>query len=336
MAHELTIDAGTGRAEMAWAGQTPWHGLGQELDADAPMSDWIAAAGMGWKVRASVPLYADHTGCLRPFQGRKVLHRSDTGHALGVVSDAYKPVHPAQILEFFAELVDSRGYKLETAGTLYGGRKYWALARVMSDTPVIDPRDKVGRFLLLSTTADGSSATEARDTDVRVVCHNTITAAERTAAKHAWSHRQEWCPERAKADLQLVDRDTAEGRFHRQMVRFRALAERALTGREREDLTLKLFGIEDPWQLTDEGRQRVFGLKAPGRLRELTNGGGALVGETLDGAGKDTAWGWLNAVTQHADWEAQARSQSGRLDSAWFGRGAERKRRALELALATV
>lgn len=335
MAHELTIAADTGRAEMAYAGEVPWHGLGQALDPDAPMEDWIAAAGMGWTVRSSVPLYADHTGCLRRFHGRMVLHRSDTGAPLGVVSAGYEPVHPRQVLEFFGELVDGQGYRLETAGTLFGGRKFWALARVMHDTPVLDPRDKVGRFLLLATTADGSASTTATDTDVRVVCNNTITAALRADARASWSHRSEWDAAAARRRLGLVDRDTAEGRFHAQMCRFRALAERPLTGREREDLTLKLFGVDDPWQLTEDGRAKLFALKAPGRVRELAEAGDGLMGGAFDGAGR-TAWGWLNAVTQWADHGAQARSQSGRLDSAWFGRNAQRKRAALDLALAAL
>ena len=57
-----------------------------------------------------------------------------------------------------------------------------------------------------------------------------------------------------------------------------------------------------------------------------------------DGAGrgselasaKNTAYGLLNAVTEFVDHERRARSTDNRLDSAWFGKGAQIKQRALE------
>ena len=50
-------------------------------------------------------------------------------------------------------------------------------------------------------------------------------------------------------------------------------------------------------------------------------------------AAKGTAWGLLCAVTEFVDHERRARSQEYRLDSAWFGQGANLKQRALEQAL---
>lgn len=53
-------------------------------------------------------------------------------------------------------------------------------------------------------------------------------------------------------------------------------------------------------------------------------------------AAKDTAWGLLCAVTEFVDHERQARSSENRLDSAWFGNGAQMKQKALEQALQLV
>ena len=50
-------------------------------------------------------------------------------------------------------------------------------------------------------------------------------------------------------------------------------------------------------------------------------------------AAKNTAWGLLCAVTEFVDHERQARSTENRLDSAWFGNGAQMKQQALEKAL---
>ena len=48
---------------------------------------------------------------------------------------------------------------------------------------------------------------------------------------------------------------------------------------------------------------------------------------------KGTAWGLVNAVTEYVDHQRRARSTDNRLDSAWFGVGAQIKQRALDQAL---
>jgi hypothetical protein len=63
-----------------------------------------------------------------------------------------------------------------------------------------------------------------------------------------------------------------------------------------------------------------------------------------DGAGRgaalpsarNTAYGLLNAVTEFVDHERRARSTDNRLDSAWFGKGAQIKQRALDRTLELV
>ena len=51
---------------------------------------------------------------------------------------------------------------------------------------------------------------------------------------------------------------------------------------------------------------------------------------------KGTAYGLLNAVTEYVDHDKRARSNDTRLDSAWFGQGAQLKQEALKTALALV
>ncbi|MCC5888652.1 MAG: DUF932 domain-containing protein, partial [Gammaproteobacteria bacterium] len=67
------------------------------------------------------------------------------------------------------------------------------------------------------------------------------------------------------------------------------------------------------------------------RVHQLYGGAGR--GSELATA-KGTAWGLLNAVTEFVDHERRSRSSDYRLDSAWFGQGAQLKSEALEAALA--
>ena len=175
MAH--MIDTTTGRAAMAYTGQTPWHGLGQALTPGADIDTWTREAGLGYTVLESPVQYSTPAATeLQAWPARKVLHRSDTGAPLAVVSDSYNVVQPGQVMDFFRQLVDLGGFQLETAGALSDGRRVWALASVGDAAPVVDG-DLVKPYLLLGTSYDGTMATVAKFTAIRVVCNNTITAA---------------------------------------------------------------------------------------------------------------------------------------------------------------
>ena len=63
---------------------------------------------------------------------------------------------------------------------------------------------------------------------------------------------------------------------------------------------------------------------------ELFNGRAR--GADLPGS-RGTAWGFVNAVTEYADYHVRARSDDTRLNSAWFGRGNATKNRAYAVAM---
>jgi hypothetical protein len=143
MSHELTIRE-NGSVEMAFrqGSQLPWHfreTSPQQVPPDASVEDWVVAAGMTWDVlSASVQYTAD--GALHAFDNRYVLHRSDTLAPLGIVSEDYCILQPREVITFFDDLVKTVGLQLDTAGTLFGGKRFWALAEIGEDC-IIDNRD---------------------------------------------------------------------------------------------------------------------------------------------------------------------------------------------------
>jgi len=164
--------------QMAYVGATPWHGLGNRLTQKQPLEVWQREAGMNWQIQDSpVHFKADTVGNLstiHSFPEQKVLYRSDTKAPLSVVSNRYQVVQPREVLEFYRDLTEVSGYELETAGVLKGGRKFWALARTGQGT-ALKGNDQVNGYLLLATSCDGTLATTATPTTVRVVCNNTLT-----------------------------------------------------------------------------------------------------------------------------------------------------------------
>ena len=169
-------------SSMAYTGQAPWHELGNYLPAQQPIEVWAKAAGMDWQIESSPVQFGaamDEHGkqdLILPFDEHKVLYRSDNKQPLSVVSQRYQIVQPQEVLAFYRDLTEQAGYELETAGVLKEGRKFWALARTGKET-VIKGNDLVKGYLLLATSCDGTLATTATHTTVRVVCNNTLAVA---------------------------------------------------------------------------------------------------------------------------------------------------------------
>ena len=101
MSHELTqcLD---GKYEMAFVGETPWHGLGQELQQGASFDEWQKAAGMDWYIKSNMVEFQDsEKGTINAFKGQNVLYRSDNNEPLSIVTNRYKPVQPVEVLHIF-------------------------------------------------------------------------------------------------------------------------------------------------------------------------------------------------------------------------------------------
>ena len=328
MSHALTIRK-NGFTEMAYVGETPWHGLGQELEQDATLEQWQVAAGMDWRIRRSKVRYAtgdlaDPSTVMETMDDQLVLFREDTKASLGIVSPKYKVVQPKEVLEFFRDLVDGNGYKLHTAGTMFGGRKFWALASI-GESAVVVGEDKVDGYLLLSSSCDGTMPTTARFTTVRVVCNNTLSMALSGKAKREVSirHTSHFDAESVKQQLGL-----ARDNFGTFMKSARQLASVSMAQERASEFVATLL-TETKTVLGEDVRKS----KQFQKIMDLF--GSSAMGGTLAGT-EGTAWGVVNAVTEFVDHHARASTASHRMDSAWFGRGDGLKTQALERALSLV
>lgn len=316
-----------GKAEFAYVGEKAWHGLGNEMQPGASFEAWREAAGMDWDISRS-PVMMQTPAGLVSVDDKHVLYRSDNNLPLGIVSDNYKVLQPGEVLEFFRDVT---GYELETAGTLFGGRRFWGLARVSADDYIMDRDDKVGGYLLLSTSCDGTLATEARMTTVRVVCNNTLSLA-RAMGKAAFKSKHKSVFDASKAkDALGLNKTEIEETFATAMDNFRKMARNRVTTNDMVKMTLELFGY-DTENMSGEEFEKAKRKPLVSSVGTLAVTGRDLIGSNLAG-GNGTTWAWLNSVTQYVDHMARTKSESHRLDSAWFGKGDDLKQRAHEIAL---
>ena len=314
MAHELQT--------MAYIGNEPWHGLGNKLPANQSIEIWQREAGMNWEIEETDVLYSVSKGIgihLKPSYDNKVLYRSDNHEALSVVSKRYKTVQPKEVLEFYRDLTVAGGFQLETAGVLKHGRKLWALAKTGQEV-MLRGGDKVKGYLLLATSCDGSMATTAQFTSIRVVCNNTLQLAvgEKKGAVKV-PHSTTFDPIAVKRELGL-----GMSAWDSFMESITVMAERKVNKFETMHFLVEVLG--DPaLPLNEQPNQ-----KALQSVYSLFAGGGK--GSDMASA-SGTAWGLLNGVTEYVDHSRRAMSQDHRLDSAWFGAGASIKNKAFEEAL---
>lgn len=330
MSHELTIRE-NGFVEHAYIGERPWHGLGQELQPGAPIETWLKGAGMDWRVLKSKVRYAINKDAaerkdFREVPDQVVQLRSDTGAPLGIVGAKFRTVHPRDTLEFFRDLVAESGFELSTAGTLFGGSRFWALAKIGENSFVV-PGDAVEGNLLLVTAVDGSMHTTAAVVATRVVCNNTLRAAlgERGRKTIKVSHRSNFDASAVKDQLGI-----ARGSFANFIATARELTQRPMSLAEALVATGTILAPKPIAELTHEEADTLQSCKGFQSILALFNGKGQ--GSTLPGV-RGTRWGWLNAVTEYVDhYQGTSKTTADRrFDSSQFGPGAELKDRALEL-----
>ncbi|PYC20258.1 hypothetical protein DMO17_18865, partial [Aquipseudomonas alcaligenes] len=269
--------------QMAYVGDAPWHGLGNQLTQKQPIEVWQREAGMDWQILESpVHFKSDaigHLGTIHSFPEQKVLFRSDSKAPLSVVSRRYHTVQPREVLEFYRDLTEVSGYELETAGVLKGGRKFWALARTGQGT-ALKGNDQVNGYLLLATSCDGTLATTATPTTVRVVCNNTLTIAlDGTTRAIKVPHSTRFDPQAVKKQLGI-----AISQWDEFMYRMRALTDRKVKPKEALSFITTVMGDSSP---NAQQKEVVPNIRAMQKVESLFQGRGR--GSSLESA-SGTAW----------------------------------------------
>jgi len=321
MAHEVET--------MAYANETPWHGLGNKIDSSATIEEMLVAAGLDWSVSLRPIFIEAKDGTKINLPLRRALVRDSDNKVMTVCGDYWKPLQNKDALEFFREYTESGGATLETAGSLRGGKLIWALASIKKGFFVkgSNQRDAVKGYILLSSPHEVGQVIKVRTTATRVVCANTFAMAERDAVSYRQSHTTKFNAEAARESIQLAQDQIAKLEENANIlaakviseydsVRFLArLLDEVPEGESEEGFVKKL--LEDP-------SQRSHMLDAV--LDSVNNAPGAEPG---------TAWGLFNGVTHYADHVA-GRKQDTRLYNAWFGNQAKMKQTALDKLLEMV
>lgn len=303
---------------MAYAGETPWHGLGVQVPSDLSPAQMLEKAGLDWSVE-KVPAFATIDG-KKTAVGWSALVRSSDHEMLSVVSNDWNPVQNHEAFEFFHEYCAAGDMEMHTAGSLRGGQVVWALAKVKESFELFKG-DTVESYLLFTNPHKFGQSIDVRFTPIRVVCNNTLTLsleqkADRMVKK---SHRTQFDAEQVKEQLGIATTKLAK---YKEMAAF-------LGSKRYSDVNLKEYFNRIFPVLAynkEKGPQRKDLSKSATRALEII--------ETQPGAeyARGSWWQAFNAVTYLTDHEI-GRSADTRLQSAWFGPNKNLKVKALETAV---
>ena len=304
--------------------ETPWHGLGKILDAPPTIEEGIIRAGLDWKVTTEKLFLAD---------GRESTHRatvrSSDKSILGVVGPTYTPLQNLEAFEFFNPFLEAKKAVLESAGSLKEGKRIWVLAKIVGDNLEIAPGDEIERYILLSNSHDGTMAVRAGFTPIRVVCANTLAMAHAkgTSKLIRVMHSKNVATNVGKvADMMTL----ANSSFEATAEQYRALASRQINQADLEKYVRLVFSERGKIIEVEESIEGEAPKKASARMLNkivpLFEGGRGSDITAIRG----TWWAAYNAVTEYTSHERGG--DKDRLNSTWFGSGANINTRALTLA----
>ena len=333
MSHEIET--------MAFSGEVPWHGRGVNLTNEDQISTarMIAASGLDWTVTQQALYTAD--GAKAPALANV---RASDGSILGVVGIDYSVLQNYEAFDFFQPFLDAGQARLETAGSLRGGKRVWVLARVTAAPLEIVKGDAVEAFIMISNSHDGTMAVRAGFTPIRVVCANTLAAAHGGNRSRLIRVRHQG---KVAETLDAVreSMDLVRGEFVATTELYRALASKPLAAGDLERYVRQIFApkakpavdVQEVGALLLDSMLDASGAVLANEDQECKRLTATIERLAAEGRGHDiegvmgTWWGAYNAVTEFLSYE-RGRSEDTRLDSLWFGQGANLNRKALQIA----
>lgn len=318
--------------------ETPWHGLGVPVTNELSPQQMLKKAGLDWKVEL-VPQTIEldgqtvKTGMAALVRSTQPKGTTEPGaRILSSTSETWNPLQNDETFEFFNEVVMDGKMEMNTAGSLFNGKRVWALAKVIDqEFSLFKGKDRVETFLLFSSPHEYGKSIDIRFTPIRVVCNNTLTYAlsQVDGAYFKQSHRKKFDAELAKKTLKIASEKLDE---YKKAAEF--LSKKRFTPDQVNEFYQKAFPLNNTWYVKHKAKLgKTVAETDPNKLSrpaELAKG----VLDTQPGAdlGEGTFWALFNSVTFAIDHKL-GRSQDNRLESSWFGSNGEKKKQALKIAL---
>jgi len=330
----------TSNDQMFSVRKAPWHGLGVVLDEyPASIDEALQKAGLHWRVTRGDVLvvktreWTDDFGTkhppeLIPAKGWKANVREDTGEVLGIVSSEYEVVPNEDAFRFLDALIASDMH-FETAGSLWGGRRVWCLARLPKYVEL--GGDLSATYIYVANSHDGSMAVTAAVTPIRIVCANTLGAALHQAEHGAHANRTFRFRHTGNLQGKFAEARQVLGMTINYEAQFKALADRLAL----ERITAERFErsvLHHLWTVDDD----MGKVARTNRERTIEHvlaifAGRGIAGDTT-GNSPGSNWVAFNAVAEQLDYGRRYTARTNQVQRSF--EDVSLKQKALNLVLA--
>jgi phage/plasmid-like protein (TIGR03299 family) len=216
MSHELDVITGTNEAAVISVRHTPWHRLGKVLAEHPSLDEALRLAGLAWEVKkvpheALIEIACSACGGEGYVRGgpcwlcegartRTIRSKSkdaysvvrmDRHEVIGTVGSYWAPLQNEEAFGVLRPLLDTGLANIETAGSLRRGKDVWMMVafdqqEIVRRVHELDPEaaklaeEIMGEILpfgLFTNNHSGEAKARIKETAIRVVCHNTYSAA---------------------------------------------------------------------------------------------------------------------------------------------------------------
>ena len=319
MAHGLL----EGKDTMMSVKERPWHGIGTILQNAPTIEEALTTSGLDWDVSIRKMRAGDV-----PIETHKAVMRQDTKDILGVVGNSYTPLQNSVAFDWFQPFIDEGQATLETAGSLFGGKRTFILAKMAGDNLEIMPGDEIEKFILLSNDHTGGQSVRCGFTPIRVVCNNTLTAAETSSKSQLIRVRHS----QNVVENLLSVRDTVDlvnKQFIATEEMYKSLTKRDINQADLQKYVRQVFSYKKLEQIIKDVETQD---EEKAAIEETRKRLVARVEEIFAKEMAHTPWNMYNAVNSYLNHE-RGKTLESRYDSNWFGTNKKLDSTALNLAL---
>lgn len=324
MAH--MIENRNGQDSVFVVGTPAWHRLGKVFENPPSIEEGIRAANLDWTVKKAI--ITAEGGIAIP--DRVAVIRDGDSKVLGVVGSDYSPVQNSEAFDWFQPWLESGHASLESAGSLYEGKRIWVMAKINNVAGDVLPGDTVESFILLSSSHDGTMSVRAGFTPVRVVCANTLSMAHNGKGGRLLKvHHKGNVKETLNLVRETMDLHTKA--FNATLAQYTMLATKQIDDETFRKYVRLVFAAtpasansSEDSSSEDSSERRNLENKT---LQLFQDG----VGTEIAGV-RGTLWGALNAVTEYTT-HYRGRNSDNRLNSLWFGDSFNKNQKALKVAV---
>jgi phage/plasmid-like protein (TIGR03299 family) len=307
---------------MAYVGEKPWHGLGNLVNPGIDVEGMLVESGLNWNVRKEQ--LTSESGIT--LDTHYALIRDTDNKSLGICGKEYIPTQNSEAFAFFDSFVKAGKLKLETAGSLFGGKKVFGLAKTNFGFDL--KNDRTEDYILLYSPHIWGKSLSIMHTSIRVVCNNTLTQALKTVNNNStfrFLHNVKF--DAAMQELAAEKLAIVEERSKQRAEIAQLLASTKVSEEVTDNYFKKLFKVAKAEDIEEDDEEEQESNKII-TLKELVY---TQPGAELESS-KGTMWGLFNSVTFYTD-HVVGRIADNRIDNALFGKNATLKNKALNLAI---